>query len=473
MRCAKVYGALDPIASTRWLAVVEGALRINKANFALNFLHDSAKMWWEGKVYKKGKEWIGACTWKENKELFNAEFTPIEEIDKNQEELSNECPNPKAIEAKPLKSKARMYMMTTEEDKVVHDIVTGIPPERQVEFRIDLIPGLKVDPAKTEAVMNWQAPKNSSPRKILLLCGVKRRKKLLKPSKKLCKALILVLSEGTEDMVVYSDTSYFGLECVLMRGKVIAYASRQLKKHEENYLTYDLEFTAANVVADALSQKEREKIRRILLLRMIVTSDLFDRIKAAQVEALKEENWKNRDGRFTSIFWREFQEELGMKLHMSTAFHPQMDGQSERTIQTLEDMLRAYLIDFRGSRELANKDVVLETTEKIETIHERLKEAQDRFRLGKVHFGSRIKENLARGKCLADESSVMTLDDVEINPEITNREETIVILGRKTRQLRNKEILLVKVQWKHHKGTSIRWEPEEKMRIRYPHLFQE
>ncbi|GJZ40908.1 hypothetical protein Tco_0587794 [Tanacetum coccineum] len=63
--------------------------------------------------------------------------------------------------------------------------------------------------------------------------------------RRLCETLILVLPEGTKDMVVYSDASYSGLGCVLMqRGKVIAYASRQLKKHEENYPTHDLEFAA-------------------------------------------------------------------------------------------------------------------------------------------------------------------------------------------------------------------------------------
>ncbi|GJY69566.1 putative reverse transcriptase domain-containing protein [Tanacetum coccineum] len=62
--------------------------------------------------------------------------------------------------------------------------------------------------------------------------------------KKLCEAPILVLHEGTEDMAIYSDASYSGLRCVLIRrGKVIAYASRQLKKHEENYPTHYLEFT--------------------------------------------------------------------------------------------------------------------------------------------------------------------------------------------------------------------------------------
>ncbi|GKA13980.1 putative reverse transcriptase domain-containing protein [Tanacetum coccineum] len=61
--------------------------------------------------------------------------------------------------------------------------------------------------------------------------------------RKLCETPILVLLNGTEDMVVYCDASYVSLMCVLMqRGKVIAYASRQLKKHEENYPTHDLEF---------------------------------------------------------------------------------------------------------------------------------------------------------------------------------------------------------------------------------------
>nr|GEV51007.1 putative reverse transcriptase domain-containing protein [Tanacetum cinerariifolium] len=57
----------------------------------------------------------------------------------------------------------------------------------------------------------------------------------------------------------------------------------------------------------------------------------------------------NRDGRFTSHLWQALQEVLGIKLHMSTAYHPETDGQSERTIQTLEDMLRACVMDFGGS----------------------------------------------------------------------------------------------------------------------------
>ena len=56
----------------------------------------------------------------------------------------------------------------------------------------------------------------------------------------------------------------------------------------------------------------------------------------------------DRGTQFTSQFWRSMQKELGTRVDLSTAFHPQTDGQSERTIQVLEDMLRACVIDFGG-----------------------------------------------------------------------------------------------------------------------------
>nr|GEZ92162.1 reverse transcriptase domain-containing protein [Tanacetum cinerariifolium] len=145
---------------------------------------------------------------------------------------------------------------------------------------------------------------------------------------KLCSALILALPEGSEDFIVYCDASNKGLGAVLMqREKVISYASRQLKIHEKNNTTHDLELGAvvfalkiwrhylygtkwkANVVADALSRKEREPPLRVRALRSL-------------------------------------QNTLGTRLDTSTAYHPETDGQSEMTIQTLEDMLRACAIDF-------------------------------------------------------------------------------------------------------------------------------
>nr|GFB44612.1 putative reverse transcriptase domain-containing protein [Tanacetum cinerariifolium] len=81
------------------------------------------------------------------------------------------------------------------------------------------------------------------------------------------------------------------------------------------------------------------------------------------------------DGRFASHLWQALQKALGTKLNMSIAYHPETDGQSERTIQTLEDMLRACVMDFGGSWDT---HLPLETTEKIFLIKERLKTAISR-----------------------------------------------------------------------------------------------
>ncbi|GJY86196.1 putative reverse transcriptase domain-containing protein [Tanacetum coccineum] len=83
----------------------------------------------------------------------------------------------------------------------------------------------------------------------------------------------------------------------------------------------------------------------------------------------------DHNGRFASHLWQALQKALGTKINMSTAYHPETDGQSERTIQTLEDMLRACVMDFGGSWDT---HLPLETTEKIVQIKERLKTARSR-----------------------------------------------------------------------------------------------
>ncbi|GKD94775.1 reverse transcriptase domain-containing protein, partial [Tanacetum coccineum] len=80
---------------------------------------------------------------------------------------------------------------------------------------------------------------------------------------------------------------------------------------------------------DPLDKLARLYINRIVARHVIPASVICD-----------------RDGRFTSNFWRSFQKALGTDICMSTAYHPETDSQSERTIQTLEDMLRACVIDF-------------------------------------------------------------------------------------------------------------------------------
>ncbi|KAD5960466.1 hypothetical protein E3N88_11938 [Mikania micrantha] len=453
---------------------------------------------------------------------------------------------------------------------------------REVQFLGHVInsDGIHVDPAKIEAIKNWDVPTTPTEiRSFLGLAGYYRRfisnfskialplTKLTQKSEpfvwtqkqeeafqtlkqRLCNAPILTLLEGNDDFVVYCDASHQGLGCVLMqRDKVLAYASRQLKIHEKNYTTHDLELGAvvfalkiwrhylygtkctiftdhkslqhifdqkelnmsqrrwvellndydcvikyhpgkANVVADALSRKERVKPLRVRAMGMTVQTSFKEQIIRAQQEVVARDNlkceldfdelrtlildeahktrysvhpgadkmyqdlrsfywwpgmkkdvatyvgkcitcakvkaehqklsglleqpeipqWKweqiamdfitklprtssghdsiwvvvdrltksahllpiretykmeklarlyvdeivvrhgvplsiisDRDSRFTSRFWQSLQQSLGTGVNLSTAYHPQTDGQSERTIQTLEDIMNDTL----------------------------------------------------------------------------------------------------------------------------------
>ncbi|GJU48344.1 reverse transcriptase domain-containing protein [Tanacetum coccineum] len=105
---------------------------------------------------------------------------------------------------------------------------------------------------------------------------------------KLCNAPVLALHNGLEEFVVYCATSGLGLGCVLMqRGKVIAYASKQLKIHKKNYTTHDLEL-GQKYKLNALSRKERVKPKRVRAMNMTLQSSIKDRILAAQKEASDE-----------------------------------------------------------------------------------------------------------------------------------------------------------------------------------------
>nr|GEU43307.1 putative reverse transcriptase domain-containing protein [Tanacetum cinerariifolium] len=101
----------------------------------------------------------------------------------------------------------------------------------------------------------------------------------------------------------------------------------------------------ANVVADALSRKERIKPLRVRALVMTLLK-LPLQILKAQTEAIKEENIKAKNLRGMDKAFESMQSALGTQLDMNTAYHPETDGQSKRTIQTLKDMLQSCVIDF-------------------------------------------------------------------------------------------------------------------------------
>ncbi|GJU01965.1 putative reverse transcriptase domain-containing protein [Tanacetum coccineum] len=203
--------------------------------------------------------------------------------------------------------------------------------------------GIHVDPTKINSIKDWASPKT-----LTEICQFLRFSKIAKPmtkltqknvkfewtkkaeavfqllKQKLCSAPILALPEGSENFVVYCDASHKGLGAVLMKKeKVIAYASCQLKIYKKNYTAHDLELRAvvfvlktqqrwlellsdydydiryhsgkANVVADALSQKERNNPLRLRALILATGLNLPVQNLNAQVEARKEENYGTKD----------------------------------------------------------------------------------------------------------------------------------------------------------------------------------
>ncbi|GJZ59530.1 putative reverse transcriptase domain-containing protein [Tanacetum coccineum] len=247
----------------------------------------------------------------------------------------------------------------------------------------------------------------------------------------------------------------------------------------------------ANVVADALSRKKRIKPLRVRALILTVHPKLPSQILEAQNEALKEENVKNenlrgmdksfeirpngtrfsrhgvpisiisdRDSHFTSRFWQSLQNALGTQLDMSTTYHPKTDGQSERTIQTLEDCTDLVAAPFEalygrkcrspvcwaevGDSQLTGPEIIQETTEKIVQIRQT-------FQLQEI--------------------------DKEVTPITSTRttntlvEEPVEIMDREIKQLKRSRIPIVKVRWNSKRGPEFTWEREDEIRAKYPHLF--
>ncbi|GKB39076.1 putative reverse transcriptase domain-containing protein, partial [Tanacetum coccineum] len=478
---------------------------------------------------------------------------------------------------------------------------------REVQFLRHVINGngTHVNPSKIEAVKNWKCLETPIEVRLFLdwLGITEYAFQTLKD--KLCNAPVLALPDGSEDFVVYCDASGIGLGCVLMqRGKVIAYASRQLKIHENNYTTHDLELGAivfalkiwrhylygiksviytdhkslqhifsqkelnirqcrwielfsdydceiryhpgkANVVADALSRKERVKPKRVRAMNMILQSSIKDRILTAQKEAVDESaglqkgldemiklrndgalyyldriwvplkgdvrtlimdeahkskysvhlgadkmyydlryriiRWKgwldciyeivarhgvpisiisDRDSRFTSRFWQSMQEALGTRLDMSTAYHPQTDGQIREGL-------------------LIGPKLVQETTEKISQTKDILKAARDRQKsyadkrrkplefsvgdyiiekVGPVAYRLDLSEELNGvhdtfhvsnlKKCLADPTLKVPLDKIQVDDKLNFVDEPVEILEREFKKLKRSRIAIVKVRWK-------------------------
>ncbi|GJW02139.1 putative reverse transcriptase domain-containing protein [Tanacetum coccineum] len=175
---------------------------------------------------------------------------------------------------------------------------------------------------------------------------------------------------------------------------------------------------------------------------------------------------------------------LGTNLDMSTAYHPQTDGQSERTIQTLEDMLRACAIDFGKGWIKQRMQAAHDRQKSYADLKRKPMEFQVRDKVmlkvspwkGVVRFGKRGKLNpryVRPFKCHADETLAVPLDGLHLDEKLYFVEEPLEVVGREVKRLKQSRIPLVKVRWNSKRGLEFTWECEDQFKKKYPHLFIE
>nr|GEY11486.1 putative reverse transcriptase domain-containing protein [Tanacetum cinerariifolium] len=253
--------------------------------------------------------------------------------------------------------------------KLFPNDLSGLPPSQEIKFHIDLIP---------RAMLVVKSPYRLAPSEIEELSTQLRElqdKGFIRPSSspwgapsktydwgeehemafqtlkdKLCNETVLALPNGPENFVVYYDALCQGLgpSGLLQQPEILEWKWKRIAMdfvtkfprtssgHDSIWVTMDRLTKSAHF----LPMREDYKMDRLarLYLNEIVTRH------GVQISILSD-----RDGRFMARFWQSMKEDLRTQLDMSTAYHPQTDGQSERTIQALKDMLTACFLYFERS----------------------------------------------------------------------------------------------------------------------------
>nr|GEV99582.1 reverse transcriptase domain-containing protein [Tanacetum cinerariifolium] len=279
----------------------------------------------------------------------------------------------------------------------------GLPPDRQIDIQIDLIPRAAPVARVPYRLATLEMQELSNQLQELADKGLS--------DQKLCEAPILALPEGNDDFVVYCDASLQGSDKIC----------QDLKKL---YWWPNMKAIIAEYVSKYL---------------------ICSRVKA-----------EYRDSHFISRFWQSMQNALGTQLDMSTVYLPETDGQSERTIQTLKDMLRACVINFRKGWE---KHLPLKEFSYNNSYHASIKAAPF-----EVSSDSEKEESLT-----PDESLVILMKELQLDDKLNFVKEPVKIIDREVKQLKQSHI--PKVRWNSRREPEFTWECKDQIHAKYPHLF--
>ncbi|GJT89242.1 putative reverse transcriptase domain-containing protein [Tanacetum coccineum] len=300
--------------------------------------------------------------------------------------------------------------------------------------------------------------------------------------KELSRFTILALPEGAENFIVYCNASHKGLGVVLMQNeKVIAYASRQIKIHEKNDTTHDLDDYyceihyhpgKANVVADALSRKEWIKRLRVRALVMTIGLDLPKQILEAQTEARKPENLDAEDvGGMLIENLRESNNPRKEKLE------PRADG--------------TLCLNNRNRREKRKNH--LDTRRYVARLRDRFWDGWERhLPLNEFSYNNSYQasikaapfEELYGRKCRSPDWLVADVETAQpTGLELNHRQpkrlinqtkfkplsdgQKMEIMDREVKRLKQSRIPIVKVQWNSRRGPEFTWERKDQFWKKY------
>jgi hypothetical protein len=365
--------------------------------------------------------------------------------------------------------------------------------------------GVSVDPSKVKNVINWMPPTTDSViQSFLGLAGyyqwfIKDFSKIAKPmmklleknkafewtaeyqasfeelKKRLTSALVLVLPNLTKKFDIYCDSSPQELGCVLMQeGHVVCYASRQPRKHEENYPTHDLELAAVlnalKIWRHYLTGHHCEIYSEHKSLKYIFTQNELN---------LRQHRWL----------------ELIKDYDLGVNYHP---GKADKQVHMIRENIKVAQSEQKSYVDKRRRDLSFEVGDfvylKVSPMRgtRRFKvkgKLSPRYvgpfkivnRKGEVAYQLELLPQLLDvhdvfhvsqfKKCLWIPEEQLPMEELDLGGDLTYNEKLIKILDTAERVTHNKVIKICKVQWSHHTEDEATWEHKEELRTDYPELF--
>nr|GEX25282.1 putative reverse transcriptase domain-containing protein [Tanacetum cinerariifolium] len=377
--------------------------------------------------------------------------------------------------------------------------------------------GIHVKPSKIEAVKNWKAHRTPFEKSRPIDWGEEQENAFQTVKDKLCNAPILALPDGPEDFVVYCDMSGLGIGCVLMqKGKVIAYASRQLKIHEKNYTTYNLELGLHRGLDEMIKRRNDGALYyldRIWVplkddVRTLIMNEAYKSKYSVHPGAdqmyydLRDKYWWSRMKKDIVVYvnrcltclksvhvkvLESMQEALGTHLDTSMAYHLQNDGQRPELVQettekisqikdrlkVARDSQKSYADRRRKPLEFSIGDYVLLKVSPWKGVVRLRKKGKlaPRFvgpfeiieKVGPVAYRLDLPEELNGvhdtfhvsnlKKCLEDPTLQVPLDEIRVDAKLNFMEEPVGILEREFKKLKRSRVVIIKVRWNSKRGS--------------------